>query len=283
MTEYPDVENQDWQLGSALRDLAMPPENPVFWADLHANLLASTELDDRPPALSVSEATSQDLFQRKQNQVMPTKAPLRPDFVDVGPAPEHGDRPSWMIGVAASILLLAGVVGYQFFLNQKDSVVLVNSTDEAPSEADAPILPSTIASTAIDEAILGDLLYPSDWDLETGTIRLTNGRWEGEPEDGAGSTFPVVTLTDHIVSPTEEDSAIAVLAGDGGGSGTFFELYVVTKQADGSFHVSQPVVLGDRITFTTLTFDGSTVVAIYTDGFGDTHDRQLTVVEGELG
>jgi hypothetical protein len=290
MTEYSDVEDRDSELGHALRDLAMPPQNPEFWSDLRANLLASAELDVGPPSSSASEAVSEDLFQTKQNEVMPTKTPHRPDLVDVSHAPEHRDRPSWMIGVAASVLLLVGVIGYQFFTDQDESVVLIDTADGTPSETGVPdasvVVPTTDAraavAPAIDEAVLGDLLYPSDWDLEAGAIQLTDGRWEGEPEDGAGSTFPVVTLTDHIVSPSDENSAIAVLAGDGGGSGTFYQLYVITKQADESFHVSQPVDLGDRITFATLTFDGATVVAIYTDGFGDTYDQQFTAVDGKL-
>ena len=299
MTEYPDVERRDLELGKALRELPVPDTNPEFWSGLHVRLTAAALVPEdeaagpeeahgvSPHRSSIEDANVHILFQREQNETMNTQTSERPELIEIENGSGQKERPSWMIGIAASVVLIAGVVGFQAFVKTDETItVIVDSADEAPSGVDPTIaVPTTDSSNptapTLDEAVLGGLAYPSEWDLETGSIQLKDGKWEGEPADGAGSTFDVVTLTEHVGSE-DGNSALVVLAGHGGGSGTFYDLYLITERADGTVQVSQPVLLGDRITFNTLTFDGSMVDAIYTDGFGEKFDRQFEVVDGEL-
>ncbi len=274
---------RDEELGLALRNLPVPREDPGFWADVQTGLTMAAA-EEPPENLRSMKATD-----------MPTDHSERPQPLELVRPQEYRERPSWLVAVAASILLVVGVFVYQALANNDGSPGMVDSTNsDGVLVADDPAVPTTAkeaapeettsvpAQSAIDEQVLGQLAYPSDWDPGVESIQLSDGVWEGEPADGPGSTFPVVTLANHVVDPETGTAAGVVLAGDGGGSGTFYELYLVSLQTDGSLHVSQPVTLGDRVEFSRFTFDGSSISVVYTDWFDEEFDQAYQITDGEL-
>lgn len=275
---------RDEELGLALRSLPVPRESPGFWTDVHTGLMMAAT--DEPSEIRQSmKATdmSTDLFERSEPLEL-----VRPQ--------EYRERPSWLVAVAASVLLVAGVFAYQALRSEDGgpSVVDFTNSDGTPIDDDPASVPTTAEEAtpdettsgptqlAIDEQTLGGLAYPSDWDPDAESILLSNGVWEGQPVEGSGSTFPVVRLSDYVVDPGLGASAAVVLAGDGGGSGTFYQLYLVTRQADGSLRVSQPVTLGDRVEFSRFAFDGSSISVAYSDWFNEEFDQVYQNTDGEL-
>jgi len=98
---------------------------------------------------------------------------------------------------------------------------------------------------------------------ESGTLTLTDGRYEGEPFVEGGATRLVVTLVEPVAfgdvdGDGVEDAAVALVA-DPGGSGSFTYLAAVIDQ-DGMGHNVATELLGDRVKIGALSIAGGEIV-----------------------
>ncbi len=109
---------------------------------------------------------------------------------------------------------------------------------------------------------LKNATYPSEWE-ESGTITLTDGRYEGEPFVEGGASRPIVTLVEPVAfgdldGDGVEDAAV-VLAANAGGSGTFISLEAVRNEGGEPVHVAT-YSLGDRARIESLAIEGGQIV-----------------------
>ena len=109
---------------------------------------------------------------------------------------------------------------------------------------------------------LQNATYPSEWE-ESGTITLTNGRYEGEPFVEGGASRPVVTLVEPVAfgdldGDGVEDAAV-ILAANAGGSGTFISLEAVRNEGSEPVHLAT-YPLGDRVRIESLAIEGGQIV-----------------------
>ena len=89
--------------------------------------------------------------------------------------------------------------------------------------------------------------FLSGWS-QSGTVQLTNGRYEEATAPGSASKI-VVELSDNIAygKLNGKDAAAAVLVTNSGGSGTFYDLALLIK--DKQRWVNKDIAsLGDRVT-----------------------------------
>ena len=93
---------------------------------------------------------------------------------------------------------------------------------------------------------LGNMAYPSDW-TSSGQAPLVGGVYEEPAAPGSASRI-VIRLTDSLAVGRIGDQTMAalVIVTDPGGSGVFFDLYLV-RQQENRWSVVDHVYLGDRI------------------------------------
>jgi heat shock protein HslJ len=93
-------------------------------------------------------------------------------------------------------------------------------------------------------------------------IRLTDGRYEGEPFVEGGASRPTVTFTGAYalgdLNGDGLDDAAVVLVENSGGSGSFFYLALVLNQ-DGNPENVVTQLLGDRAQVESVTIDGAEI------------------------
>ena len=105
------------------------------------------------------------------------------------------------------------------------------------------------------------------------TVQLTDGRYEGEPFVEGGASRPTVTFIEphafgHLDGDGVED-AVALLAENSGGSGTFVYLAAVLNRNGNPENVATQL-LGDRVQINSLSIeDGEIVVDMITHGPDD--------------
>ena len=98
---------------------------------------------------------------------------------------------------------------------------------------------------------LRNMTYPSEW-TRSGQAPLVNGVYE-EPAAPDSASKIVIRLTDFVAVGTIGDQTMAalVIATDPGGSGVFFDLYLV-RQRENRWSVVDRARLGDRIRVNTI-------------------------------
>ncbi|MCP4196097.1 MAG: META domain-containing protein [Proteobacteria bacterium] len=94
--------------------------------------------------------------------------------------------------------------------------------------------------------VLANMTYQSEW-TQSGTATLVDGQYSEQAAPGS-ATKTVVSLTEHIAIGTldGEPAAAVVLVTDPGGSGTFYDLAVVTNPNGHPTNVAS-THLGDRV------------------------------------
>jgi len=126
-----------------------------------------------------------------------------------------------------------------------------------PRRAGPPSTANDLTLTDIENAT-----YHGIYDV---SVRLTDGRFEGEPFQPGAASHPTLTLLpEHVtfadVDDNGSDEGIALLVESSGGSGSFVHLAVVTSRA-GEPESLATTLIGDRVTVTTLEIDGQTIRA----------------------
>ena len=114
-------------------------------------------------------------------------------------------------------------------------------------------------SAGLDQEALGNMTYKSEW-TQAGTATLENGEYREQAAPGS-ATETVVRLGDQAVNGelNGEPVAVVVLITDPGGSGTFYELAVVTEQAGEPVHVAS-APLGDRVQLNSVEIDNNQII-----------------------
>jgi heat shock protein HslJ len=153
-----------------------------------------------------------------------------------------------------------------------------------PVPTDTPVPPPTATPTSVPPTLtptpvtpltlemLQNTTYPSEWE-ESGTITLTDGRYEGEPFVEGGVSRLVVTLIEPVAFGDLDDDGVedaaVILASNAGGSGTFIDLTAVLNQHG----MPKPVAttsLGDRARIQSMTIEsGQIVLEMITQGPDD--------------
>jgi heat shock protein HslJ len=110
-----------------------------------------------------------------------------------------------------------------------------------------------------DDDFLANMEYKSEW-TQSGTAPLVDGEYR-EPAAPGSATETVVRLTDHVAHGelNGQDAAAVVLVTDPGGSGTFYDLAVVTEQGGQPVNVAI-TLLGDRVQIQALTIVGNEII-----------------------
>jgi len=125
------------------------------------------------------------------------------------------------------------------------------------------------SNAVVDLEAVRNAAYVLSW-TDAATIQLQNGGFSGE---AVGATQMRVLLTDWVVfgdlDADGTDEAVAVLATDPGGSGTFYELVVVAHVDGVPVNVASKL-LGDRIVMQSLLVsDGLIELSMTTHGSND--------------
>ena len=212
---------------------------------------------------------------------------IAPEAPDLSTSTPRSPRRHPLVAVASGFAAVIVVIGLAFSLarlaaDDRDRTI-GSATDPTPTSVQSadPTLGSELADPPSLETLAADLAYPSQWS-PTGEIDLVDGAWEGEPVDGGLTVTRAIlfALDTGTLNDDNVDDATVVLAIDPGGSGTFFDLYVV----DGAtLTVAGPAVLGDRIEDLDLAITAGEVTAGYADRDGQTSARRYDLVEGVLG
>lgn len=266
------VEQRDYRLGRKLRDLYIPPERPGFWAEVHTALTtAETESATTPRSKTVSSAT--------EPENVPVLTQLRTERRQQRP------RKAWIVAIAAAFVAVLAIAPLGLFRGDQVLVDDVGTGSagpglSAPTSTDAATAtPSPIVNN-LTEATLANLTYANDSSIG---VQLVDGTASSEPI-GDGVTTTTVKLWSFVSGDLDGDGdgdAVVELVTDGGGSGTFSDLYVVMNTAEGT-RVSLPVALGDRISALDVTIDDAGVRLSFTDRNGNDFNRSYGVVDGEL-
>lgn len=142
----------------------------------------------------------------------------------------------------------------------------LSACDSDPRPAPTTTLPA--ARPAPTLAALGELEYPLSA-FDGVAVRLHLGRFEAAADQPpaerivADAELHPLSAVGDLDGDGSPDAAV-VIAGSGGGSGTFLELLVVLNSADGLSPRSGPV-LGDRLKIERLEVrDGSVTIAYLT-------------------
>jgi heat shock protein HslJ len=134
-----------------------------------------------------------------------------------------------------------------------------------PVPTDTPVPLPTATSTPVPSLtleMLQNATYPSEWE-KSGTITLTDGRYEGEPFVEGGASRLVVTLIEPVafgdLDDDGVDDAAVILAANAGGSGTFISLEAVRNEGGEPVHLAS-YPLGDRVRIESLAIEGGQIV-----------------------
>ncbi|MGA9348656.1 MAG: META domain-containing protein [Anaerolineae bacterium] len=153
-----------------------------------------------------------------------------------------------------------------------------------PVPTDTPVPPPTATPTPLPPTptptpvppltweMLQNATYPSELE-ESGTITLTDGRYEGEPFVEGGASRLIVTLIEPVafgdLDDDGVDDAAVILASNAGGSGTFIDLTAVLNQ-DGTPNPVATTPLGDRARPQSMAIEsGQIVLEMITHGPDD--------------
>jgi len=129
---------------------------------------------------------------------------------------------------------------------------------------DAASTPAATLTAAPTLAELGNAGFTGLREIE-GTVRLADGRWEGEPYAPGGASRPTLTLgrdfrvTGDLDGDGREE-AIVVLAEGSGGSGSYNYLAVVRREGRVLRNVAT-IALGDRVAIRSARIEAGTLHA----------------------
>ena len=128
---------------------------------------------------------------------------------------------------------------------------------------------SHMPASPAPEVDLDQVKFMSSW-TSSGTVRLTNGAYR-EPAAPGSAAELVIRTTGSIVHSEINTipSAAVILVTDAGGSGTFFDLALLTWQS-GRWMNTDTAELGDRVKIHTVTIERNTIrVDLTAHGPGD--------------
>ena len=110
----------------------------------------------------------------------------------------------------------------------------------------APIVDTVAWANGELREALGNMTFPSEW-TRSGQAPLVGGVYE-EPAAQDSASKIVIRLTDSVAVGTigGQTAAALVIVTDPGGSGVFFDLYLV-QQRENRWRVMDRAHLGDRI------------------------------------
>ncbi len=111
-------------------------------------------------------------------------------------------------------------------------------------------------------AAYGNQLVPG------GTAQLSDGEFRTPAAEGSASEITVRLIGEpvYLTLPGGEEAALVTLASNGGGSGTFIDLHLVSIQ-DGVVQPLAVTMLGDRVIVNSVAWeDGQAVVDLVTQG-----------------
>ena len=143
---------------------------------------------------------------------------------------------------------------------------IVLSTGPASAQGPEPVPIS--ARPAMSSEELRNLTYPNNLAVDA-AAPLTDGTYADLAAPGSAAQVTVQFQRAAFGAVDGEPAAAVVLATNGGGSGTFFDLHLVTRAADGTPRSVARRDLGDRIRLQGLAFAGEAVRIDFT-GFAPT-------------
>lgn len=133
-----------------------------------------------------------------------------------------------------------------------------------PADQAAMAAPAAGGGTAVGDdrrAALANATYQTSI-VPAGSVTLANGEYSEPAAPGSASTISVM-LTDYVAfgEINGQAAAAAILVSSGGGTGSFYELALVT------FETGQPqniatAFLGDRVQINSLTIDAAGVISV---------------------
>lgn len=144
------------------------------------------------------------------------------------------------------------------------ALVSANTTacgdSEPPAGKDHPRVPA--ASPALAEDALRNAAYEG---ILEGPVKLSGGRFEGEPFAPGSASRTVITLVPGVMATGDlvgdaNHEAVVALAHNAGGSGVFMYLAVM-RDDRGNPDNTATISLGDRARITALAIDGGNLVA----------------------
>ena len=136
------------------------------------------------------------------------------------------------------------------------SAVIVLNTWPAGAEEPAPV--SISASTPITSEELRNLTYPNEFSADA-AAPLTDGTYAELVAPGSATQITVQFRRAAFGAVGGQAAAAVVLATNGGGSGTFYDLHLVMRDAGGVPRSVALRALGDRIRLQGLRFVGEAV------------------------
>jgi heat shock protein HslJ len=106
---------------------------------------------------------------------------------------------------------------------------------------------------------LSNAVYKSVW-VKSGRVKLTNGEHREAAAPGSASEI-VIRLTEKIAHGelNGSNAAVVILATKAGGSGTFYDLAVVVKQAETLGNIAT-TALGDRVKINSLAIENNEII-----------------------
>ena len=147
-------------------------------------------------------------------------------------------------------------------------VALLLGACRGAENAGDPVVRAAKPAPITDEALKNGVYCSSDVVAE-GPVRLTNGKWSVEGEEGQ-QTLELGTpqARGDLDGDGREDAAV-ILLGSGGGSGVFVDLALVLDRNGVPVHAAS-VALGDRVQVHGVAIEGTDVVVDVTQhGPGD--------------
>jgi hypothetical protein len=140
-----------------------------------------------------------------------------------------------------------------------------------PGNTDTPKVTPSVKQPLTD-TLLKNAEYSTEWE-DDGIIKLTDGRYDGEPYVEDSATHLIITLVEPVAFGDLDgdgiDDAAVILAADPGGSGTFVSLEAVYSENGEPHHVAS-YALGDRARIEALTIaNGRIVLEMSTHGPDD--------------
>ena len=155
---------------------------------------------------------------------------------------------------------LRGLTGFILLLLLTVSALLLTTAQSAAQDIDEDEpTPPPIPITG-DE--LRNLSYPNEWPAD-GVAPLTDGVYT-EPIPDSVARVVVEFRRAAFGQLDGRAAAVVVLATSGGGTGAFYELHVLTRDAVGAPRSVARHLLGDRIGLQGLTFDRDTIRVDFT-------------------
>ncbi|HZN04272.1 MAG TPA: hypothetical protein VFD06_11885 [Candidatus Polarisedimenticolia bacterium] len=147
-------------------------------------------------------------------------------------------------------------------------VALLLGACRGAENASAPPPTATRPAPIDDEALMNGVYCSSDIVTE-GPVRLANGQWSAEDDEGRQTLELGKDRARGDLDGDGREDAAVVLMGSGGGSGVFVDLALVLDRNGVPLHAAS-VALGDRVQVHGVSIEGNEVIVDVTQhGPGD--------------